>query len=142
MGGGGGWEEGGGEGEGKRRGESEMGRGRDDRKSMLLQKTLQLRSEVSSCQNAIVPPPVPHANAVSLLESGEQRYIKAITTTTTTLFIRIKHNMQIFGVFPFIIQYNFIAKCQYTDCTRNVSWCQVHSSHIHSNRKTLNDNNS
>ena len=25
------------------------------------------------------------------------------------------------------IQYNFIAKCQYTDCTRNVLWCQVHS---------------
>ena len=33
------------------------------------------------------------------------------------------------------IQYNFIAKCQYS-CTRNVLWCQVHSSHIHSNRKT------
>ena len=29
------------------------------------------------------------------------------------------------------LQYNFIAKCQYTDCTRNVLWCQVHSSHIH-----------
>ena len=27
--------------------------------------------------------------------------------------------------------YNFIAKCQYTDCTKNVLWCQVHSSHIH-----------
>ena len=25
------------------------------------------------------------------------------------------------------IQYNFIAKCQYTDCTRNVLWCQVHT---------------
>ena len=35
-----------------------------------------------------------------------------------------------------ILQYNFIAKCQYTDCTRNVLWCQVHSSHIHSNHKT------
>ena len=23
------------------------------------------------------------------------------------------------------VQYNFIAKCQYTDCTRNVLWCQV-----------------
>ena len=35
------------------------------------------------------------------------------------------------------IQYNFIAKCQYTDCSRNVLWCQVHSSHIHSNHKYL-----
>ena len=34
--------------------------------------------------------------------------------------------------------YNCIAKCQCTDCTRNVLWCQVHSSHIHSNHKTLN----
>jgi len=40
------------------------------------------------------------------------------------------------------IQYNFIAKCQYTGCTRNVLWCQVHSSHIHSNHKTLEYNNS
>ena len=40
------------------------------------------------------------------------------------------------------IQYNFIAKCQYTDCTRNVLWSQVHSSHIHSNHKTFNYNNS
>ena len=40
------------------------------------------------------------------------------------------------------IQYNFIAKCQYTDCTWNVLWCQVHSSHIHSNHKTFNYNNS
>jgi len=32
-----------------------------------------------------------------------------------------------------LLQYNFIAKCQYTDCTRNVLWCQVHSSHIHFN---------
>ena len=40
------------------------------------------------------------------------------------------------------IQYNFIAKCRYTDCTRNVLWCQVHSSHIHSNHKTFNYNNS
>ena len=38
--------------------------------------------------------------------------------------------------------YKFIAKCQYTDCTRNVLWCQVHSSHIHSNHKTFNYNNS
>ena len=36
--------------------------------------------------------------------------------------------------------YNCIAKCQCTDCTRNVLWCQVHSSHIHSNHKTLNYN--
>ena len=33
------------------------------------------------------------------------------------------------------IQYNFIAKCQY-NCTRNVLWCQVCSSHIHSNHNT------
>ena len=40
------------------------------------------------------------------------------------------------------LQYNFIAKCQY-NCTKNVFfWCQVHSSHIHSNNKTsLNYNN-
>ena len=42
----------------------------------------------------------------------------------------------------YTIQYNFIAKCQYTDCTRNVLRCQVHSSHIHSNHKTFNYNNS
>ena len=30
--------------------------------------------------------------------------------------------------------------CQYTDCTRNVLWCQVHSSHIHSSHKTFNYN--
>ena len=34
------------------------------------------------------------------------------------------------------IQYNFIAKCQH-NYTRNVLWWQVHSSHIHSNHKTL-----
>ena len=39
------------------------------------------------------------------------------------------------------MQYNFICKCQY-NCTRNMLWCQVHSSHIHSNHKTLNYNNS
>ena len=33
------------------------------------------------------------------------------------------------------LQYNFIAKCQYK-CTRDVLWCQVHSSHIHTNHKT------
>ena len=38
------------------------------------------------------------------------------------------------------IQYNFIAKCQY-NCMGNVLWCQVHSSCIHSNHKTLNYNN-
>ena len=38
-------------------------------------------------------------------------------------------------------QYNVIAKCQYS-CTRNVLWCKVHSSYIHSNHKTLNYNNS
>ena len=37
------------------------------------------------------------------------------------------------------IRHNFIAKCQYS-CTRNVLWCQVHSSHIHCNQKTLNLN--
>ena len=36
-------------------------------------------------------------------------------------------------------QYNLIAMCQYS-CTRNVLWCQVHSSHIHSSQKTLNYN--
>ena len=47
-----------------------------------------------------------------------------------------------FRFFPsfYCLQYNFIAKCQYTDCTRNVLWCQVHSSHIHSNHKTFNSN--
>ena len=39
------------------------------------------------------------------------------------------------------IQYNFIAKCQY-NCTRNVLWCQAYSSHIHSDHKILNYNNS
>ena len=43
-------------------------------------------------------------------------------------------------VFYNTIQHNFIAKCQYTDCTRNVLWCQVHSSHIHSNHKPFNYN--
>ena len=38
------------------------------------------------------------------------------------------------------IQDNFIAKCQY-NCTRNVLWCQVQSSHIHANHKALNYNN-
>ena len=38
------------------------------------------------------------------------------------------------------LQYNFIAKCRYTDCTRNVLWCQLHSSYIHSNHKTFNYN--
>ena len=40
------------------------------------------------------------------------------------------------------IQYNCISKCQYTDCTRNVLCCQVHSSHTRSNHKTFNYNNS
>ena len=40
------------------------------------------------------------------------------------------------------IQYNFIAKCQY-NCTKNILWYQVHSSHIHSKHKTsLSYNNS
>ena len=34
----------------------------------------------------------------------------------------------------FLIQCSFIAKCQY-NCTRNVLWCQVHSSRIHTNHK-------
>ena len=42
-------------------------------------------------------------------------------------------------------QYNFIAKCQ-DNCTRNVSLCQVHSSHIHAihaiHKASLNYNNS
>ena len=39
------------------------------------------------------------------------------------------------------IQYNLIAKCQY-NCTRNVLWCQIPSSHIHTNHKTWDYNNS
>ena len=35
----------------------------------------------------------------------------------------------------FAILHNFLAKCRYI-CTRNVSWCQVHSSHIHASHKT------
>ena len=42
----------------------------------------------------------------------------------------------------YTIQCNFISKCQYTDFTGNVLWCQVHSSHIPSNHKTFNYNNS
>ena len=38
------------------------------------------------------------------------------------------------------IQYNYITKCQH-NCTRNVLWCQVHSSHIHTNPKTSLDYN-
>ena len=51
-----------------------------------------------------------------------------------------EENVQIFQYNT--IQYNFIAKCQYTDCTRNVLWSQVHSSHIHSSHKTFKYNNS
>ena len=36
------------------------------------------------------------------------------------------------------VQHNFIAKCQY-NCTGNVFWCQLHSSHIHVNHKTNNN---
>ena len=35
----------------------------------------------------------------------------------------------------FAILHSFIAKCQY-NCTGNVLWCQVHSSHIHASHKT------
>ena len=38
------------------------------------------------------------------------------------------------------IQHNSIAKCQY-NCTRNVLWCQVHSSHTHANHKTSSNYN-
>ena len=39
------------------------------------------------------------------------------------------------------LQYNLTATCQY-NCTRNALWCQVHTSHIHTNHKTsLNYNN-
>ena len=34
------------------------------------------------------------------------------------------------------LQYNCIAKCQ-NNCTTNVLWCQVHSSHIHSNHTKI-----
>ena len=41
-----------------------------------------------------------------------------------------KKNLYIFYIQHFsilwrLLQYNFIAKCQYTDCTRIVLWCQV-----------------
>ena len=36
-------------------------------------------------------------------------------------------------------QDNFIVMCLYS-CTSNVLWCQVHSSHILANHKTLNYN--
>ena len=42
--------------------------------------------------------------------------------------------------FLFLLIYYFIAKCQYS-CIRNVSWCQVHSSHIQANHKTSLDCN-
>ena len=32
--------------------------------------------------------------------------------------------------FVYSVQYNFIARCHYSG-TRNVLWCQVHSSHGH-----------
>ena len=51
-------------------------------------------------------------------------------------FCNIQYNFTI----QYSLQYNFIAKCQYTYCT--VLWCQVHSSHIHSNHKTFYYNNS
>ena len=42
----------------------------------------------------------------------------------------------------YAVQYNIVAKCQYS-CTRNVSWCQIHSSCIHANHRTsLNYSNS
>ena len=49
-------------------------------------------------------------------------------------------------IWYYTIEYNFIAKCQY-NCTRNVLWCQVHSSHIYAKHETLlnyskNNNNS
>ena len=55
------------------------------------------------------------------------------TKRTNGLDGNIQYTIQYYNT----IQYNFITKCQYTDCTRNVLWCQVHSSHIHSNHKTL-----
>ena len=45
------------------------------------------------------------------------------------------------GEFLLHIQYNFIAKYQYTDRTMNILWCQVHSSRIHSNHKIFNYSN-
>ena len=44
-------------------------------------------------------------------------------------------------VVTYAMQYTFIDKCQYS-YTRNVLWCQVHSSHSHANHKTLNYNDS
>ena len=57
-----------------------------------------------------------------------------ISPTTVLVCVQISPTTVHFWV----LQYNFIAKCQYTDCTRNVLWCQVNSSHIHSNHKTFN----
>ena len=101
--------------------------------------------------------------AVSGNSSTNQQFIKAIygpihnwinvsvlyTNTSYSEVFGLNPNRSFVDVFlgdwPFrliiiIIQYNFIAKCQYTDCTRNVLWYQVHSSHIHSNNKTFNYN--
>ena len=47
------------------------------------------------------------------------------------LFLLFLHTQTVHWTFYYCGQYsqeyNFIAKCQYTDCTRNVLWCQVHS---------------
>ena len=49
----------------------------------------------------------------------------------TALFLKqVKHTVPCS-----LIQYNVIAKCQYS-CTRNVLLCHAHSSHIHANHKT------
>ena len=61
------------------------------------------------------------------------------STGVTSFTAFFKKNIYRSGVLTknYDIRYNFIAKCQYTDCTRNVLWCQVHSSHIHSKLKHL-----
>ena len=72
---------------------------------------------------------------------------QAYSAVQVSGFITLKSDQKV--VFPHdVIVYEvssslnfiFIAKCQYTDCTRNVLWCQVHSSHIHSNHKSFNYN--
>ena len=68
------------------------------------------------------------------------------STLCTPLVLNIVITVDFFFFWSLVFlsqsQYNFIAKCQDTDCTRNVLCCQVHSSHIHSNHKTFNYNNS
>ena len=76
-----------------------------------LKRKEEIKSETSGCGSFVVPYFQP-ATSIDRLHS----YSYTLQQYNTT-------------------QHNFIAKCQY-NCTRNVLWCQVHSSHIHSNHKT------